>query len=49
MLARLWMVRAEEKGIDLLTSYDDDCPRFFGEWLFFGIKQVLINLMSNAI
>tara|TARA_R110000744_G_scaffold127246_2_gene233953 strand:- start:6402 stop:9149 length:2748 start_codon:yes stop_codon:yes gene_type:complete len=47
-VARLLMVRAEEKGIDLLIEYDDDCPRFLvGD--VFRIKQVLINLMSNAI
>jgi two-component system sensor histidine kinase/response regulator len=46
-VARLLMVRAEEKGIDLLIEYDD-CPRFLvGD--VFRIKQILINLMSNAI
>jgi len=47
-VARLLMVKAEEKNIDLLVEYDDSCPRFFvGD--VFRIKQILINLMSNAI
>ena len=47
-IARLLMVKAEEKGIDLLIEYDGNCPRFLvGD--VFRIKQILINLMSNAI
>lgn len=47
-VARLLMVKAEEKGIDLLIEYEDNCPRFLvGD--VFRIKQILINLVSNAI
>jgi PAS domain S-box-containing protein len=47
-VARLLMLRAEEKGIDLLVEFDDSCPRFVvGDG--FRIKQVLTNLVSNAI
>ena len=47
-VARLLMLKAEEKGIDLLIEFDNSCPRFVvGD--AFRIKQVLINLVSNAI
>ncbi|MBU2413574.1 MAG: response regulator, partial [Gammaproteobacteria bacterium] len=45
---RLLMMRADEKGIDLLIEYDEVCPRFLvGD--VFRIKQILTNLISNAI
>jgi len=45
---RLLMMRADEKGIDLLVEYDEVCPRFLvGD--VFRIKQILTNLISNAI
>ncbi|WP_418138813.1 response regulator [Marinomonas sp. RS-M-Aa-14] len=45
---RLLLMKAEEKGIDLLVEYDESCPRFLvGD--VFRIKQVLTNLISNAI
>ncbi|MBJ7539040.1 PAS domain S-box protein [Marinomonas transparens] len=47
-VARLLMVRAEEKGIDLLVEYDNDCPRMLvGD--AFRIKQIISNLVSNAV
>lgn len=47
-VARLLMVKAEEKGVDLLVEFDGSCPRFLvGD--VFRIKQILINLISNAI
>ncbi|BFM48072.1 PAS domain S-box protein [Marinomonas sp. THO17] len=47
-VVRLLMVKAEEKGIDLLVEYQDSCPRYLvGD--VFRIKQVLTNLVSNAI
>ncbi len=47
-VARLLMLKAEEKGIDLLIEYQDDCPRFLvGD--VFRVKQILTNLVSNAI
>ncbi|SHF26555.1 PAS domain S-box-containing protein [Marinomonas polaris DSM 16579] len=45
---RLLMMKADEKGIDLLVEYDEVCPRFLvGD--VFRIKQILTNLISNAI
>lgn len=47
-VARLLMLKAEEKNIDLLIEFDNTCPRFVvGD--AFRIKQILINLVSNAI
>ncbi|WP_369921427.1 response regulator [Marinomonas polaris] len=47
-VVRLLMMRADEKGIDLLIEYDEVCPRFLvGD--VFRIKQILTNLISNAI
>ena len=47
-VVRLLLMKAEEKGIDLLVEYDESCPRFLvGD--VFRIKQVLTNLISNAI
>ncbi|KZN12739.1 PAS domain S-box protein [Marinomonas sp. TW1] len=47
-VVRLLMIKAEEKGIDLLVEYDDSCPRYLvGD--VFRIKQVITNLVSNAI
>lgn len=47
-VVRLLMMKAEEKVIDLLVEYDESCPRFLvGD--VFRIKQVLTNLISNAI
>ncbi len=47
-VARLLIVKAEEKGIDLLIEYEDGCPRFLvGD--VFRIKQIITNLVSNAI
>ncbi|QUX95734.1 hypothetical protein C0J08_10050 [Marinomonas sp. CT5] len=47
-VVRMLIIRAEEKGIDLLVQYDESCPKFFvGD--VFRIKQILTNLISNAI
>ncbi len=47
-VVRLLMIKAEEKGIDLLVEYEDSCPRYLvGD--VFRIKQVITNLVSNAI
>ncbi|RBP80575.1 response regulator [Marinomonas rhizomae] len=47
-VVRLLMIKAEEKSIDLLVECDESCPRFLvGD--AFRIKQVLTNLISNAI
>ncbi|PYF84644.1 PAS domain S-box-containing protein [Marinomonas alcarazii] len=47
-VVRMLVVKAEEKGIDLLVEFDESCPRFLvGD--VFRIKQILINLISNAI
>ena len=47
-VVRLLIIRAEEKGIDLLVEYDVTSPRLFvGD--VFRIKQILTNLISNAI
>jgi len=47
-IVRLLIIRAEEKGIDLLVEYEEACPRLLvGD--VFRIKQVLTNLISNAI
>ncbi|MEL0635678.1 PAS domain S-box protein [Marinomonas sp. TI.3.20] len=47
-VVRLLIVSAEKKGLDLLVEYTSHTPkRFVGD--AFRIKQVLINLVSNAI
>lgn len=47
-VVRLLLPKAEEKGIDLLVEYHESCPRFLvGD--AYRVKQILINLMSNAI
>lgn len=47
-VVRLLVIKAEEKGIDLLVEYHESCPRFLvGD--VFRVKQILTNLISNAI
>ncbi|REG81831.1 PAS domain S-box protein [Marinomonas pollencensis] len=47
-VVRLLIISAEKKGLDLLVEYPSQTPRnFIGD--AFRIKQVLINLISNAI
>ncbi|ETX11666.1 hypothetical protein MUS1_10055 [Marinomonas ushuaiensis DSM 15871] len=47
-VTRILVLKAEEKGVDLLIEYDESCPRFLvGD--AFRIKQILTNLISNAI
>ncbi|BDX02640.1 hypothetical protein MACH16_13880 [Marinomonas pontica] len=47
-IVRMLVIKAEEKGIDLLVEYAENCPRFLvGD--VFRIKQILTNLISNAI
>lgn len=47
-VVRLLLPKAEEKSIDLLVEYDESCPRFLvGD--AYRVKQILINLISNAI
>lgn len=47
-VVRLLIIKAEEKGIDLLVEFDASCPRFLAGDVF-RIKQILTNLISNAI
>ena len=47
-VVRLLIISAEKKGLDLLVEYSSHTPKnFIGD--AFRIKQVLINLISNAI
>ena len=47
-VVRMLVIKAEEKGVDLLVQYHESCPRFLvGD--VFRIKQILTNLISNAI
>ena len=47
-VAQLLRVRADEKGLKLLTEYPVDSPRaFYGDAL--RIRQILFNLAGNAV
>lgn len=47
-VVRMLVIKAEEKGVDLLVEYHENCPKFLvGD--VFRIKQILTNLISNAI
>lgn len=47
-VAKLLMMKAEEKGLELLLEYQQDCPRYLiGD--AGRIRQILLNLIGNSI
>lgn len=47
-IAHLLIVKAEDKGIELLVEFEQRCPRMLvGD--VYRIKQIITNLVSNAI
>lgn len=44
---RMLEIRARSKGIELITEFDDDLPKIWGDER--AIRQVALNLLSNAI